>query len=147
MIRHCLSALFVCLGLAACGASGDADEGPLDSELALNEVLNEPQAYDMVSVAGVANPVGDLGFIITQKGVSMFVEAQPSVSSEIEEGEEIRVTASVETFDSETVREIKRATGGDEGVVPPSNVYPRSRARIREGAPYLELVELDRSDG
>ena len=143
-------ALLACLACTACGADGDGD-ARLDPELPLNKVLTEPGSYETVSVSGTVNPIGDSGFILSQRGVSIFVDAGSGFARGLEEGDEVRIAASVETLDSKSAaslrKSVKRETlrSDDRGseTASPSDIYPRSRTRIREGAPYLELLELE----
>ena len=135
------------VGVIGCGGDGGGDEPPLNPEIPLNQVLTEPESYDEVTVEGTASPAGDLGFVITQQSVSMFVDAKPGVSRGVEDGEDVRVTASVETFSAKKAAEIEGEIELNQGEG--DDVAERALAdtRIEQGAPYLDLIRLSGSDG
>ena len=133
--------------LAACG--GDAveeDEPTLNPEIPLNQVLERPDSFRAVTIDGLARPVGELGFILSQASASVFVDAEAEIARRIEDGEQVQVTAHVRRLDHGTAAAVKRLaeTGPDPG----DGVDERAIAdtRIRADAPYLDLIHMRDGD-
>jgi len=134
--------------VTACGGdSVEEDEPTLNSEVPLNQVLTEPERHDAVTVNGRASPLGELGFIIEQQGVSMFVDAEPQLAAGVEDGERVRVTASVEQFSEKKASAIRSAVELDTGDSDSYDERAFAATEISEGAAYLDLIHVAGSDG